>query len=291
MPINKNIFKALRLRQWIKNLLIFSALIFSGKLMDVHFLLKTIVAFFLFSFTVSGVYLLNDCFDLKHDLNHPIKKNRPLAQGLLTVSESVFSALILFLFSIGIAFFVDINFMFVLILYIFLNILYTVYVKHILIVDVLFLSLFFILRVLAGALVISVSASFWLIICTFMLATFIGFGKRRHELMELDKIAKEHRKVLQYYEPYFLDQMMAVVATSTVITFILYTVSDAAVSNFGSVKLLYTTPLVLYGVFRYLYLIHCKKKGGDPATLIVNDTPMVINVILWALLAVILIYL
>lgn len=291
MPINKNIFKALRLRQWIKNLLIFSALIFSGKLMDVHFLLKTIGAFFLFSFTVSGVYLLNDCFDLKHDLNHPIKKNRPLAQGLLTVSESVFSALILFLFSIGIAFFVDINFMFVLILYIFLNILYTVYVKHILIVDVLFLSLFFILRVLAGALVISVSASFWLIICTFMLATFIGFGKRRHELMELDKIAKEHRKVLQYYEPYFLDQMMAVVATSTVITFILYTVSDAAVSNFGSVKLLYTTPLVLYGVFRYLYLIHCKKKGGDPATLIVNDTPMVINVVLWALLAVILIYL
>lgn len=291
MPINKNIFAALRLRQWIKNLLIFSALIFSGKLIETHFLLKTILAFLSFSLTVSGIYLLNDCVDLKQDLNHPVKKNRPLAKGLISLTESILTAVILFFISIAIAYFIDFNFVWILVIYIFLNLLYSKYIKHIIIVDVLFLSLFFIIRVLAGALIIDVTASFWLIICTFMLATFIGFGKRRHELVMLDKIAKEHRKVLQYYDAYFLDQMMAIVTTSTLITFIMYTVSAEAVANFGSVKLLYTTPFVLYGIFRYLYLIHCKHEGGDPATLIVNDIPMIINMFLWVVSAMALIYL
>lgn len=279
------------MRQWIKNLLVFSALIFSGKLTQGVFCLKSVIAFFSFSFAVSALYLFNDWFDLKQDMVHPVKQHRPFAKGLITTKE-LFSYLFLLLcFSFSLAVFINLKFLILLFVCIFLNLLYTVYIKHIMILDVLFLALFFIIRVLAGAFAVEVTASFWLIICTFMLATFMGFGKRRHELIVLDRVAKEHRKVLEHYDAYFLDQMIAVVTTSTLMSFILYTVSDEAVANFGSVNLLYTTPFVLYGIFRYLYLIHCENKGGDPAALVVSDIPMLVNVFLWAGCSALIIYL
>lgn len=291
MLINKNIFKAMRMQQWIKNLLIFSALIFSGKLTQGVFCLKTVIAFFSFSFAVSALYLFNDWFDVNQDKVHPIKQHRPFAKGLITVKELFSYLVILLVFSFSLAILINVKFLILLLVCIFLNLLYTVYFKHIMILDVLFLSLFFILRVMAGALAVEVTASFWLIICTFMLATFMGLGKRRHELIVLDSVAKEHRRVLEHYDSYFLDQMIAVVTTSTLMSFILYTVSDEAVANFGSVNLLYTTPFVLYGIFRYLYLIHCENKGGDPAALVVSDIPMLVNVFLWAGCSALIIYL
>lgn len=291
MFINSNIIRALRPIQWIKNLLIFSALIFSGQLLNANCFFYTVYAFVAFSFLVSAIYLINDLIDLKSDVFHPVKKYRPLADGQITFMQTASVSFVLMLIAFIAGYFIKLEFFWLMLAYFSLNVLYAKYLKHIVILDVLSLSCFFVMRVVAGALVIGVSASHWLIICTFMLAAFIGFGKRRHELIILKEDAAKHRKVLKYYDAYLLDQMIAVLTASTLITFILYTVSAESIENFGSVKLLYTTPFVLYGIFRYLYLIHSKDKGGDPAVLVLKDSPMFFNVVGWGISVVLLIYL
>lgn len=174
--------------------------------------------------------------------------------------------------------------------YFLLNIGYSLYLKSIVIIDVVTIAAGFVLRVLGGAVIISVAASQWLILCTILLALFLGFSKRRHELVLLEDSATNHRKVLEHYSPYFLDQMIAVVTASTVICYALYAMSKDTIEKLGTSKLIYTIPFVLYGIFRYLYLVHQKEKGGSPTEIMFTDKPMIINICLWVVSSVVFIY-
>ena len=174
--------------------------------------------------------------------------------------------------------------------YFLLNIGYSIYLKNIVIIDVVSIAAGFVLRVLGGAVIISVVASQWLILCTILLSLFLGFSKRRHELILLEDSATSHRKVLEHYSPYFLDQMIAVVTASTLICYALYTMSKDTIEKLGTSKLIYTIPFVLYGIFRYLYLVHQKEEGGSPTEIMFTDKPMIINICLWVISSVVFIY-
>ena len=174
--------------------------------------------------------------------------------------------------------------------YLLLQILYSAWLKHVVILDVLLIAAGFLLRVSAGGVVILVDISDWLLICTFLLALFIALSKRRHELVLLEKNASNHRPILQEYSPYLLDQMISVVTASTVVAYCLYTISEETVAKFGSSRLIYTVPFVLYGIFRYLYLIHKKGEGGSPESLILKDKPFLVGILLWIASAVFILY-
>ncbi len=280
----------MRIQQWIKNLFIFAALIFSARLFDLQDLLITLRGFLLFSLAASGIYIFNDIADLERDKLHPIKSQRPLPSGKLPVSVAAMSAAFLIGGSIMAAFFQNLGFGITLLLYAVLNVAYSLKIKDIVILDVMTISAGFVLRVIGGALLINVGASEWLIICTVLLSLFLGFSKRRHEITILESQAHTHRAVLEHYSPYFLDQMIGIVTASTVMSYALYTISEETVRKFGTSHLIYTVPFVLYGIFRYLYLVHKKIEGGNPTKAAVTDRPLLINIILWIVAASLIIY-
>jgi 4-hydroxybenzoate polyprenyltransferase len=280
----------MRPKQWLKNLLLFLPLIFAKHLFYFWDGLAVFAGFICFNFTASSIYLINDLFDSSRDRLHPVKKLRPYASGRLQKGEMIAASALLAVISVAFAFVINPYFAFILVLYYLTNLLYSESLKHKVLLDVLAIAFMFSLRVFAGAVLAQVEASFWLLICTFMLALFLGFAKRRHELAVLDGEERNHRAVLKQYSSYFLDQMIAVVTTSTVMSYILYTVSDETYRKFGTRALLYTTPFVLYGVFRYLFLIHRKKRGGDPASVVLSDGGMFVNLVLWGVSVVAILY-
>ncbi len=284
------IVSSMRIQQWIKNLFIFAALIFSAHLFRLDDLFLTIGGFILFSLSVSGVYLFNDVIDLEKDKLHPVKSNRPLPAGLLSIKIAIIFSFILILVGLIGAFQLGTNFGIVLLIYIVLNIWYTYQLKSIVILDVMTIATGFVLRVIAGAVLIGVPTSEWLIICTILLSLFLGFSKRRHELIVLDVHANSHRSVLQHYSPYFLDQMIGIVTATTVMSYALYTISEETVKKFGTTHLIYTVPFVLYGIFRYLYLVHKKEEGGNPTKLALTDLPLLLTIVLWIVVVTIIIY-
>lgn len=277
------IITSMRPVQWTKNFFLFAALIFARKLFDWPSLLKVAEAFLLYCLLTGSLYLLNDLMDLKEDKAHPTKSQRPLASGALSINL----AWTIFLMGSGLALFWAwrLNFSFFLIttIYFFLQVAYSLKLKHIVILDIFILAAGFVIRVVAGGLVIRVPLSSWLLICTSLLALFIGMSKRRHELVLLEERASEHRPVLKEYSAYLLDQMISVVTASTVIAYCLYTISPETVDKFGTRNLLYSSIFVLYGIFRYLYLVHQKGHGGSPEELVWKDKPLLINIILWVL--------
>ncbi|MBT3180890.1 MAG: decaprenyl-phosphate phosphoribosyltransferase [Deltaproteobacteria bacterium] len=277
------VVKSLRPKQWTKNLFIFAGLLFSQNLTNYDMLLTTISAFGLFCALSGAVYLLNDLVDIEKDKLHPVKCKRPLASGRLPKSIAVVVMLILVSGSLLGAYIVGLQFFFVSVGYVVLQIAYSLYLKHQVILDVFSIASGFALRIIAGALAINVSMSSWLLICTTMISLFLGFGKRRHELASLQGEAVNHRKVLAHYSAYFLDQMIMIVTAATVVAYVLYTISDETVTKFGTRNLVCTVPFVLYGIFRYLYLIHQKGEGGDPENMIVSDKPLLFTVVLWVL--------
>ncbi|MFA5793641.1 MAG: decaprenyl-phosphate phosphoribosyltransferase [Candidatus Brocadiia bacterium] len=279
-----------RVKQWNKNLFVFAALIFSRKLFQWPDILSSLAGFGLFSLAASAVYIVNDILDLESDKQHPRKKTRPLASGLISVRAASLISAMLGAGSVLVAFILNKGFGSMLAVYILINLFYSIALKHMVIIDVMVIAAGFVLRVLAGAAVISVLPSSWLVICTVLLALFLAFGKRRHEIIVMGGDAESHREVLEHYSTYFLDQMMAVVTASTVMSYMLYTVSEETFRTFGTKRLLWTTPFVLYGIFRYLYLVHQKEKGGDPASLMFSDKPLLINLILWVIACVSIIY-
>lgn len=282
--------KAMRPRHWIKNLIITAPLVFS---MNVFNLIKVqwiLAALALFSAGASAVYLLNDIVDLERDRAHPVKRTRPIASGALPVSVAALLALVLGVGAIALALVIDRGFGLVLVAYLVTNLAYSFYLKQIVILDVMVLASGFVFRVLAGALVIDVPASEWLIMCTMLLALFLGFAKRRHELVLLAGDAKEHRQVLHHYSSYFLDQMIMIVGAATVLCYALYTMAPHTVQQFGTTRLIYTVPFVMYGLFRYLYLVHLKAKGGDPTKVFLTDVPILANTGLWLLTCALMIY-
>lgn len=290
MMMFSQLFRSTRPQQWLKNLIVFAALVFSLNIFHDGLILRSTAAFVLFCAASSAVYLFNDIADIEHDRLHPVKSLRPIASGAVAVSTARWMSLILALASLVGGMALSMNFAVVIALYLTLQALYTLKLKNVVILDVMVIALGFVLRAIAGAVVIGVTISHWLLITTLFLAMFLGFGKRRHELVLLNEQANGHRSVLNDYSPRFLDQMMGIVTTSTVIVYMLYTTSDRVISRFGDIRLVYTMPFVLYGIFRYLYLIHKKDLGDDPSRTLLTDLPLLADVGLWIISVVVLLY-
>ncbi len=284
------LIEAMRPRQWMKNTFVLIALVFSQRLYDRGAVVWSLGAFCIFCFLSSAVYLLNDVADYEKDRQHPTKRNRPIASGRLPKSVALVFALIFAGGSVGLAFAINVPFAALSIGYLALNLLYSFSLKHVVILDALMVAIFFVLRAVAGAAAINVPISHWLLICTLLLALFISLSKRRHELVLLQNNASAHRASLTEYSPYLLDQMIAVVTASTLMAYVLYTVDERTVGAFGSDRLLYTVPFVIFGIFRYLYLIHQKGEGGNPDRIIIADRPFLANLILWMAAVAIIIY-
>ncbi len=278
----KDLWQALRPPQWIKNVVVFAAVIFARQYHDVDKLLYTVIAFGCFCLISSTVYLVNDIVDRERDRSHPTKKNRPIAAGRISVGLASGIAALLAVAGFGISvLFFDWYFVATLGGYVVLNLLYSSVLKNVVILDVMAIAAGFVLRAAAGAFAVDVPISSWLLICTTLLALFLGFGKRRHELTILGEKANEYRGILTEYSPYFLDQMIGVVTASTVVAYCFYTLSPEVQANLGTDKLVLTVPFVLYGIFRYLYLIHQCNVGGDPTHVMLTDRPLLLNVLLW----------
>jgi len=277
----KDILISIRPAHWVKNLVVFAALIFAQVYMIPGKVYLAIVAFIAFNLGTSAVYLINDIFDRENDKMHPVKSNRPIAAGRISAPSATIIAMIFLLASILTAFYINNITMIALIVYIALNLAYSAVLKHLVIIDVMTIATGFVLRAAAGGFAIGVPVSAWLLVCTILLALFLGFGKRRHELTLLTENAAVHRKSLEHYSTPFLDQMISVVTASTVVAYAFYTLSPEVVEKFGTHWLSLTIPFVLYGIFRYLYLIFHKEMGGSPTKLLLTDPPLILCVILW----------
>ncbi len=283
-------FRALRPRQWIKNLFIFAALFFSKKVFQFELTILYLISFGLFCLLSSSIYIINDIADRERDKLHPVKKNRPIAAGRISITQALHLFAFLAIGPLACAWFINYKFFCISLLYFILNILYSFFLKRLVIVDIFCIALGFVLRVMAGSVIGDIDISNWIIICTFMLSLFLGFTKRRHELILLNDQANCHRPILLEYSTYFLDQMIGVVTASTVVFYTLYTVADTTVENFHTDKLLYTVFFVVYGIFRYLYLVYKKELGGNPTIALLTDGPLIVNVLLWIVSVGIIIY-
>lgn len=291
MHLIRIIFISLRPLQWIKNGFILIPLLFAQEFFHVQSLVNIFQTIIVFSFLSSGVYLINDLIDLETDRKHPEKSKRPLAAGELSPKAAVFIALVLFTVSLGWSAQISTPLLIIGIVYLSIQMLYSFKLKEVVILDIFCISSGFLLRVLAGAAAIHVQVSNWLIVCTILISMLLAMGKRRHELILLgDSNARAHRKVLSKYTPYLLDQMIGVITGSTILSYMLYCISADTIEKFGTDRMIYTVPFVLFGIFRYLYLIHQKGTGGAPEKLLVSDKQLLISVILWGSLSAAIIY-
>jgi len=283
------ILRTMRLRQWPKNAFVFAALIFDGQLFVFDSLLVTSFAFILFSLASSLVYIINDLSDIESDRLHPVKKHRPLASGLLSKKMAVVSAVVLFIFVFPAAFVLNVNLGLIISGYFILMLSYSLWLKHMPLIDVMIIAAGFVLRVAAGVVIIETQRfSPWLFVATTFLALFIGLGKRRAEIKLLDNAAVSHRRVLEGYSLDFLDQLITIVLSTTLMTYCLYTFSSPISPDNHSMML--TIPFVIYGLLRYLYLIRMKHIGGAPEEIVLTDRPMQIAVALWGLTVILIIY-
>ena len=285
------IIESMRPWQWFKNSLLFIALIFSENLFDPNAAGKVTLAFVIFCMISGSIYIINDIADKERDRIHPLKSQRPVASGRLSAANAWTAVAVLTVTSLFFAFLINLNFGFITAGYFFLFVLYSSFLKTIVIVDILTLASGFVIRAAAGGLLINVEISSWLLLCTMLLALFMVIGKRRHEIMILGEKAVPHRAVLLEYSNIFMDQMIAIVTASTLIAYCFYTISEETVSKFGTSDLKYTIPFVHYGIFRYLYLIYRKDAGGTPVKDIFRDIPTIINLFLWIVAVIILLYL
>ena len=285
-----NLLISLRPGQWTKNLFVFAGLLFGRRLLDPAAAGLAITACVVFCGLSGAVYLVNDVADRERDAYHPVKAHRPIASGALAPSTALIVAGILAAVCLLVAFLLKLQFGLVAAGYLALQLLYSGPLKHIVIIDVLAIAIGFVLRVVAGAVVIDVPASHWLLICTILLALFLALSKRRHELVLLADGAGGHRRILQEYSPYLLDQMIGVVTASTLMAYIFYATSPETAEKFGTSLLGLTIPFPLYGIFRYLYLVHQKEGGGSPSEMLLNDRPLLLCVALWGLTVAAIVY-
>jgi 4-hydroxybenzoate polyprenyltransferase len=285
-----NLIVSVRPGEWTKNLFVFAGLLFGQRLTDPLAVKRATLAFLIFCSLAGVVYLVNDVADRDRDRQHPRKRNRPIASGALGVPTALGAAAVLTACGLGAAWWLGRDFFAVAAGYLLLLVLYSGPLKHVVIIDVLTIAIGFVLRVAAGAVAIGVPISQWLLICTILLALFLGLSKRRHEIVLLADGAIGHRRILEEYSPYLLDQMIGVVTASTLMAYILYATSHETADRFGTSLLGLTIPFPLYGIFRYLYLVHRKEGGGSPAELLLNDRPLLACVALWAVGVAVIIY-
>ena len=280
---------SLRPRQWVKNLFVFGGLIFAQRLFTPS-VWPALGAFAIFCGLSGAMYLLNDVADREKDRLHPDKRLRPVAAGRLRPGAAVATAAVLIPLGLGLGAWLSPRFALAGLAYVVLLGAYSAWLKHIVIVDVLVVAIGFVLRAVAGALAIDVAISGWLLICTILLALFLALGKRRHEVLALEGNAARHRPILAEYSAGLLDQMIAVVTASTVTAYALYTMSPETVAKFHTQLLPATLPFVLYGIFRYLYLLYHRRLGGNPSEIVLRDRALLINTCLWLLMIVVIIY-
>ncbi len=285
----KSIIKTMRPKQWLKNGFIFAALIFDKQFLTLEPLLTTVTGFFLLGIGASAVYFINDLADLEQDRLHPTKRFRPMASGALSLTVGRIMAAIFLIVALGAGFALNTYFGIIISIYLIMNFFYSFWLKHVPIIDVLVLASGFVLRVGAGVALITVERfSPWLYVCTSLLALFIGLGKRRSELVLLAEGANTHRRVFDHYTVPFLDQLIIIVSSTTVIAYSLYTFSAENLPNNHLMML--TIPFVIYGIFRYLYLVNIEDAGGAPEELVFSDRPLLMTIFLWGLTSVGILY-
>jgi len=287
-----SLIKLLRPKQWIKNFFVFAPLVFSRHIFDLSYLIPSLGAFVVFSLMSSAVYIINDILDVESDRAHPKKRYRPIAAGEVSVRQALIFMAILCAVIAGLLVFMKPLFAGVIVLYFITNLLYSLRIKNIVLLDVFFISFGFMLRVLGGAAAIGVVVSSWMILTTIFISLFLAISKRRGELSSIISIenVERQRKVLKEYDIPFADQLNTIAAAGTIISYALYTVSERTVFTFGTEKLIYTTPFVIYGIFRYMYLMHRKNAGESPTTIVTKDIPIIVNVLMWFSVSIIIIY-
>lgn len=289
MSVPRALLVSLRPHQWIKNLVVLAGLVFSKHLFDVPALARASLAFAVFCALAGVVYLVNDLADLERDRLHPAKRTRPLASGALPQPVARFAAALLFVAALAASWALGLPFLLCALSYPALGLAYSLGLKHVVIVDVLAVALGFVLRAVAGAVAIGVHFSPWLLVCTILLALFLALAKRRHELVTLEN-AVGHRQSLADYSPYLLDQMIAVVTASCLTAYAFYTLAPETVEKYRTERLALTIPFVIYGIFRYLYLVHRRDQGGSPGDALLTDRPLLAAVALWAAAMVLIVY-
>lgn len=279
---------SMRPRQWAKNLIVYVGLIFALKLTELPLLLRATWAFVAFCALSSAIYLLNDVLDRERDRQHPLKRLRPIAMGKLAPQAALGAALALAVGGLLLAWALGGGFLALALAYVAVMLAYNFWLKSVVLLDVFAIAAGFVVRAAAGAVAVAVPISPWLYVCTTLGALFIGFGKRRHELTLLANDAEGHRTVLREYTPGFLDELIAVVSASAVVAYSLYTFSAENLPRNHAMML--TIPFLLYGTFRYLYLIHLRNAGGHPEEVLLRDRPLLINIVLWLLVAIAILY-
>lgn len=285
-----NLFYACRPQQWIKNTFIFLPALFGQVLFNASVFGQIVLGFICFSFVASSVYLQNDILDLECDKIHPSKRLRALAAGKVSIRMALVGAVLLALIGLICGFVINPLFAVILLSYVLLNHVYSLFLKKIVIIDVFCIGFFFILRLMAGSILSGTVLSHWIIMMTLLLALFLGFNKRRQELKWLKGRAGNHRFVLKKYNKYFIDQMISVITCSITVAYMMYAIDAQTIVNAGSNKLIYTTPFVYYGIFRYLYLIHVRSFDGDPTRIVLSDRLMQLNLVAWFFASALIIY-
>jgi len=287
----REILRSMRIYQWTKNLVLFAGVIFTLKFLEPARLVDAGIGFLLFSLAASGIYLLNDVVDVERDRLHPEKRTRPVASGALPVRAATAAALALLAVGLGGSLLLGLRFGLTAVAYVILTIGYSLVLKHVVLLDVLSIALGFVLRAVAGVELIAdrsapgsppIEISAWLLVCAFFLALFLAIGKRRHELALLETSASRHRAALGGYTSKLLDQLVAVVTSATVLAYSIYTIAPETAAKFHGRPLHLTIPFVLYGIFRYLYLMYAEEKGGNPSEHLLRDRATLVNVVLWA---------
>ncbi len=286
----KNLISLARPVQWIKNSVVLAGLFFAGEAGDATKVEQALLATAIFCLLSSAVYTFNDLIDREQDRQHPLKKNRPLASGAVSTVQATIMMVVLLAAGLAACVLLNRNFFVAVLCFLGLNVLYSLLLKNVVILDVMGIAISFVIRAFAGTLAINVPASEWLLIVTLLLALFLGFGKRRHELVLLEKGATAHRRILGRYSAYLLDQCIGVTTASVVVMYMMYTFSSEVKTKLGTEYLYFTIPFVVYGIFRYLYLIHKEEKGGSPTRVLISDLPIMLTVVLWLLAVVLILY-
>ena len=285
----KKIFELLRLMrpyQWVKNAFVFTGLLFGHAWHDPGMASRVVVAFIAFCLVSSTVYIINDIIDLEQDRHHPKKNQRPLVSGQASITSAIILAAALSTLGFGLAYAASKIVLLILVAYALMNIAYSLRLKHVVIMDVFIIATGFMLRILAGTLAVGIPPSQWLLLCGMMVTLFLGFTKRRAEIIALAEDKTAHRRVLEHYSPVLLDKMIGVTAAGLIMSYSLYTMNPDTIRIHGTSNLIYTVPFVMYGVFRYIYLLHHQSRGGDPSHDLVRDHHLLIVVGAWVMVTI-----
>ena len=285
------ILKLIRVPQWIKNFFVFVPLVFSLNLFKGGYFLTALTGFFAFCLTSSMVYIVNDIIDAEADRAHPNKKNRPIASGQISPGQGIITAVVFGIISAVLCLNTSPTFVLLLVLFFLINILYSLKLKHVVLLDIFSIAAGFLIRVMSGAVIIHVAVSSWLVLTTMFISLFLAVMKRHSELAILpESTTAETRKVLAFYSLNFADQLATVAAAGVIICYALYTVADRTILVFKTENLIYTTPFVVFGIFRYMFLVYMNKKGENTTRILVSDLQMIATVILYAAVTLLIIY-